>query len=373
MQNAPLSSRRRCRHAAALAVCACTAFLARANRAAPAPRIVCDEPVVRFGERFADDPPFRHDFTLRNEGDLSLEISEVENRCGCTDIVLSSRIIRPGESATLTAALSMRRRSGAVRETLTVISNDPRQLRLDLGFEGTVRPFVEVTPAAALLGRVPSDRETELRLRVMFPMERPDRLTWAEPSVPWLRVEMRTIEPDRVYEMIARTIPPLAAPHHHLQGVIRLKTASGRAGDIEIPVIGWIATPVTVMPDALPLPAAGARPLTRYIMIRAGSAQDLRIERVETPDAGIRATVMPLEDGQYHIRLEGIVPDRLAPDAAVRVRMRHDGGVEEYRIPFVREPAGAMRDSPRIFQGLLAVSYGQDSGALPPNSRDFSH
>jgi hypothetical protein len=310
---------------------ACTAA------AAPAPCIECDEPVCRFGERYADDPPLRHLFRLRNEGSVTLKITGVENRCGCTDVVSSARAIRPGESATLAATLSLRRRPGPVREVLAVLSNDPARPRLELAFEGTILPYAEVEPSAALLGRVPPDRETETHIRVTFPADRPDRIVAAESSGPWFRVEVREMDPSRAYDLAIRTAPPLVAPHLYLRGAVKVKTAGGRAGELEIPVIGWIAAPVFVLPDALPLPKTGDRPLTRFLVVRPGSASDMRIEGVEPPSVGIRSTIRPLEDGAYHIRLDGIIPDRLAPGAAVRLRIRHKEGVEERQVPFVRE------------------------------------
>ena len=305
--------------------------------AAPAPRIVCDAPVFRFGERFSDEPDLRHTFTLRNEGNLSLEIRDIENRCGCSDVTLSTRVLRPGDRADLSLAFALRGRSGAVRQSLAVLSNDPRQPRLELTIEGAVRPYIELFPMGALLGRIPDDRETTAEIRVTFPPERPDTVRAAAADRPFLRATVTEVIAQREYRITIRTVPPLSAPHGQLRGTVRVTTASGRTPPIVIPVAAWIQAPVILAPDALPVPAAGGEPLTRYLTVRAGSAADLRIEAVEPPDPGIRVTIQPLADRGFHVRLDGIRPAALAPDAAVLIRVRHAAGPAEYRIPFVRE------------------------------------
>lgn len=313
------------------------AAVVTAAGAAPAPRLVCDAPVFRFGERFSDEPDLRHTFTLRNEGNLSLEIREIQNQCGCTDLVLSSKTIRPGDSAELSVAFATRGRSGAVRQSLTVVSNDPRTPRLELAFEGAVRPYVELLPMGALLGRVPPDRETTLEIEIRFPEERPDAVLAAESNAAFLRADVKEVVPRREYIVAIRTVPPLSAPHGHLRGAVTVKTASGRKPETVIPVAGWIMAPVIVAPDALPLPAESAEPLSRYIAVRAGSARKLRIEGVDLPDPRIRVTTQPIEGEGFHIRLDGIRPAELPADAAAVVRVRHADGRAEYRVPFIRE------------------------------------
>jgi len=305
--------------------------------AAPAPRLMCEEPEFHFGERFADDPPISHTFILRNVGTTSLTIREIENRCGCTGIALSTHTVAPGSTAELRAALSLRRRPGPVRETLVVHSDDPTRPRLELAFVGVIRPDVRIEPGAALLGKVPSDRPSETILRVHFPPERPDRVVRAEVSADWFEALVEEQEADRAYLIRIRTVPPLSVADTRLRGVVRLKTQRGRGDDPEIPVVGWIADPVFVMPAALPIPRESDRPLRRYLLIRPGSAREVQTEQVEMSGGEARISVHPLEHGGWQVQLDGLVPARLPPEAVVLLRLRVDGRLEEKRIPFVRE------------------------------------
>ena len=315
------------------------AGLAATAAAAPAPRFVCDAPVFDFGERFADESPVEHRFRIRNEGDVSLLVSVRETTCGCAASELSAETLRPGESAELTVRINLKGRSGRQRHTVVLSTNDPKQPQAALTVEGGVRPEADIEPMGVLLGRIPADRETAADIRVRFPEGRPNRVLAATPDAKFLRTEVTEVAPRREYRVRILTVPPLAAPagsRGDLRAFVRVELERPLFPELVIPFIAWAAAPPTVEPAALPVPAASPVPLSRVAIVRRGAAEDLRIESVETPAPDILAEVTPLEGVGFRVRLAGIRPETLPPEAAIVIRGRAGQGPVELRVPFQR-------------------------------------
>ena len=124
--------------------------------AALAPRIVCAEPVFDFGEK-SNSEFVEHDYPIRNEGTLSLEIRGVQASCGCTAVKPSQDVIPPGGEAVIHARLDLRGRSGLQAKTITVQSNDPQTPSLILQLRGTAVQALRAEPSTLFFGRVGPD------------------------------------------------------------------------------------------------------------------------------------------------------------------------------------------------------------------------
>ena len=130
---------------------------AQAQEPAPLkPIIVCDEPAFDFGEK--NNTEFvEHDYPIRNEGTLSLEILNVRASCGCTAVKPSKDVIPPGEEASIRARFDLRGRHGFQRKSITVKSNDPNTPTLVLSLTGTAIQPLRAQPSSLFFGRVGPD------------------------------------------------------------------------------------------------------------------------------------------------------------------------------------------------------------------------
>lgn len=121
-----------------------------------APVIVCPELTYDFGER--NNTEFvEHDYPIRNEGTLSLEILNVRASCGCTAVKPSQDVIPPGGEATIRARLDLRGRHGFQRKSITVKSNDPKTPSLVMTLTGTAIQPLRAQPSSLFFGRVGTD------------------------------------------------------------------------------------------------------------------------------------------------------------------------------------------------------------------------
>ncbi len=119
-------------------------FFPTLGKAVEGYRLVCDEPVYRFGT-VDQSAVITNVFTIRNEGDLSFMLKYVHTSCGCTRGRMDKRVIDPGESVELTAVYKAIRRKGTQKKSIKIIPIHSDKPALTLYMEG----FVEI-PSARL-------------------------------------------------------------------------------------------------------------------------------------------------------------------------------------------------------------------------------
>jgi hypothetical protein len=78
-------------------------------------------------------------FNIKNTGDADLIIYDAKPSCGCTVAKLSSKDVKPGETATLEAVYNSINASGQVHKNIAVSTNDPKSQMVNLPITGTVK------------------------------------------------------------------------------------------------------------------------------------------------------------------------------------------------------------------------------------------
>ena len=208
-----------------------------------APKIVCEESSYDFGEALSSTI-VEHDYVIRNDGDLSLEIKSVRASCGCTAVNASQDIVPPGQSATIHARLDLSGRSGTQLKTITVTSNDPRNPSLQLLLKGSVAQPVTVNPVALYFGRLSG--ETGRVRTVEISSSNPITVTsfHLSGSTPGLDVEMLTpasIEPTDLHTF------QVTVTHDALPGAFHdtlvVETSSELQPTASVPLTGFVAAP----------------------------------------------------------------------------------------------------------------------------------
>jgi len=106
------------------------------------PKLVCDEPVYQFG-RVNQSVVVTNVFMIRNEGDTTFVAGMPRATCSCTKVLLSKRMIGPGETAELTAVFTAERRIGEQRKTIYLPSSDSEKPTITFYMQGFVEPFAE--------------------------------------------------------------------------------------------------------------------------------------------------------------------------------------------------------------------------------------
>lgn len=89
-----------------------------------APKIVFKSDVFNFDTVKKGDP-VSCQFHFENQGESTLEIRKIKTSCGCTAGSMDKMSYAKGEDGVVNVTLNTRNKYGHVRQTITIISNDP--------------------------------------------------------------------------------------------------------------------------------------------------------------------------------------------------------------------------------------------------------
>lgn len=220
-----------------------------------APKIVCAEPIFDFGEK--NNTEFvEHDFPIRNEGQLSLEIKDVRASCGCTAVKPSQDVIPPGGEASIRARLDLRGRNGMQVKTITVNSNDPQTPSLVLQLKGTALQALRAEPSSLFFGRVEPSAVRSRTFDVVSGRG-PIQIASVRTDNPGLVVTPVAAEPgaDGSKHRFELTLDP-ALPEGNVSGSVFVKTDLADQPEIAIPVAAFVVAPAAPAPapEAAPVP-----------------------------------------------------------------------------------------------------------------------
>jgi hypothetical protein len=121
--------------------------------AGPRPRIAFDREVHDFGV-VKQEQDLATEFTIRNDGDVTLKIGDVRSDCGCSTAVAKSKEIAPGEKTTLEVTFRTFTMSGPVSKRVKVASNDPERPEVELRVKVDIAGGIVLDPARFYFGPV---------------------------------------------------------------------------------------------------------------------------------------------------------------------------------------------------------------------------
>jgi hypothetical protein len=284
--------------------------------AGPAPRIACDATVYDFGTADSTQT-VRHAFVLRNAGDVSLRILEVDTTCGCVAGNLAGAILRPGESRPLDIRLSLDRRSGPLRKAIVVRSNDPRTPALELTIQGVVRSDFAVDPDHVFFGRLAPGAAATGRVEIVNSGP-PLSVTAVECDSTNFTARAECLEEGRRWAVHVRSAGPLRRGNH--LAAVTVRTDRRDRAIVVIPVSAAVGGAIRVAPSEIILPA-GARDATRFLLVRGAEREVFEITGVEMPGAAMRSAVETFGPGWFRVRIDGL--SAAAAGAAVTIRTTH--------------------------------------------------
>lgn len=146
-----------------------------ASEAGARPALVCQQSFRDFGKVQQGDL-LAHAFRLHNEGGASLRIRKVTASYSCRAVDAPSTV-EAGTSTTVRIECNTEGRSGLLKDTVELHTNDPKQAKLSLLLEAEVEPILAFDPAMVELSpevgtsesknvRLIGGRASEARLRV---------------------------------------------------------------------------------------------------------------------------------------------------------------------------------------------------------------
>lgn len=240
------------------------------------PQIELTPQVLDFGAVY-QDVPIRREFTVRNTGTAALTLG-VHTTCGCTVATKPRTPLPPGKSDTFTITYNTSR-IGRANKKVYIRSNDPRRGNVVIPIRGVVKRLYNALPnnRAMFHGLSEDSRETKT-ITLTSEHDEPLHLKLNKP-LEHFEVELKTIDPGRVFELQVTTKPPL--PAGWTREEIQLATGLAEADTIRIAAMARVNPRVNVSPDRVVIRSSvkAAKPYQFHVVYPAD--QDLQITGVE--------------------------------------------------------------------------------------------
>jgi hypothetical protein len=280
------------------------------------PRIFCEQPEFNFGV-VDNRTQVEHTFVIKNIGDTTLEIENVRAACGCTVADVSTRSIPPGGESRMTARLNLAGRRGQQSKPITITSNDPEQNQYTVSLVGTASEAVQLSTDRLMFGQISPGQEMTLPIDVQSGPGETINIQQVETGNEHITVAQETLESGQTRLNVTMR-GPLQPGNHN--SVIRIKTDLAARPLIEIPVFANVVGEIIHAPQELVLPPdAGSAPLTRYVVLRTGSAEAFQISQVELPDPSMTHTILPFGAQGYRLQIDNIIPSPALNGTSVKI------------------------------------------------------
>lgn len=104
---------------------------------ANAPALKADKGTFEFGNITAGEK-IEIKFLLKNIGKSNLLIHKINSECGCTEVKIKDKVVKPGTSTEITGQFDSAGQRGMINKAITLITNDPQIPNLVLWLRGTV-------------------------------------------------------------------------------------------------------------------------------------------------------------------------------------------------------------------------------------------
>ncbi len=324
-----------------------TALFGFAPAARSAPKIVPDAPAYDFGT-VDETEVVQHLFTLRNEGDLPLEIRKVETSCGCTATQVGGNQIQPGSSTPLTAKINLRGRRGRQEKTITVSTNDPAQPALVLKLSGMVTAEVEVSPVRVDFLDLKPDQVAERIITITALAGPPLQITGVDArSAAFVTARSVPLEEGKSYQIRMQSNPPFNPGVN--RGMVTVSTSNPKYPIIYLPVSLTVSSDLVVVPNAVMLPYGSGDnpPVNVKLLVRSRSGKAFQVVRTQGPSAEIVVRVLPDSPSSWKVEVDNLVPSPGINGTVLRV-FTEGTDTPELRVPIQLFSRGPVAPQPVV-------------------------
>lgn len=257
-----------------------------------APRIQISTRVWDFGQMWFGEA-CESDIEIKNVGGAVLQFMDVKSTCGCTVARPQKQALAPGESDRLHLSYNTRKGAKSVRQSVTIMTNDPAEPSVTIEVKGEVRNVFECEPGERVsFGQLTPNARVSQSVSLRNNLEQPltPRLRPLEPQQPF-EVTLQEISAGRDYKLTVTTRPPLLAGMNSAN--IVLETDSERFPTMTIPVTAYSSESVSVTPPQLVLSANATAPQTRTIRVNYLPDRPLKIVSAKSVTPGVQVQVLP--------------------------------------------------------------------------------
>lgn len=253
-------------------------------------------PIYDFGKVKSGDP-VKYTYIFTNIGNQVLELSNVQPQCGCTAAGQWTKTVELGQTGCVPIQFNTANYNGQVLKTITVACNDKTQPVALLHLKGTIWKPIEFIPPCTVLNVMPDVPNGSAIVRIVNHMEEPLNLSGPQLNNPVFKVDFKTNQPGREYQLTLSTVPPLNPGT--IVGRVTLKSSATNQPILEVPFWANVQAPVMVRPAQITLPASPLQiATTPAVTIQNNSTNPITVSSPEVNLPGVKAEVRELQPGR---------------------------------------------------------------------------
>jgi hypothetical protein len=253
-----------------------------------------------------------HDFEIRNDGDVPLQITDVKPACGCT-VASYDKTIAPGKTGKIHVVVDTVNFSGPTNKGVTVYTSDSANPQIELTVHAKIEPYIAVKPGYARYMVVRGEaQEGTIVQNLWTPDASPMDVVKVDSPFPFLTVSFRQAqEGERLAEATGKQwrvemLLSNEAPVGPLAGYVTVHTNHAKQKLVEIPISGFVRPVVAVTPpvgDFGNVELKGAS-LTKVLNVKSFATEPIKVIGVDPEGKGIQAKLQALQDGrEYQVQV----------------------------------------------------------------------
>ena len=263
----------------------------------------------------------RHRFIARNVFGEPVRIAGFNIACGCTEVRVADRVVRPsypnqeimlpeaerivlapGEQISIELALDTKKFAGQHKTTsVTVIFDRPSYSTVRLRMSAYIRQDVVANPGAVSFGVVVRGQAARKSVDVEYAGGLDWRITAVRWNAAYFDVTARELyrRSRRVGYRITVTLKP-DAPVGIVREALLLETNDPASPELEIPIDGSIQPAIMLTPSTLSLGrVALGQSVTRTLIVRGNEPFRVKEVTADTPD--VRVVFNPAKEARLHM------------------------------------------------------------------------
>ena len=198
--------------------------------AAEASRLEWDRTEARI-ELEPGEEEARAEFVVTNKGDETVRIARVKTSCGCTGSILNQKIIKPGESTTITGTFNKGKRQGLNHNKLEVFLDNQPDAVATLHMIVQVPKLVDAQPQIVYWN--PSTSKTDRQVRIKLDKRYVNQISSIEYDHSLLTIT-EDIDPDGRVDRILRIMPKSFDKQTRETVIIKARGADGMKAEARL-------------------------------------------------------------------------------------------------------------------------------------------
>jgi hypothetical protein len=257
--------------------------------------------------------------------------------------LVTTKDVPPGGAGEIKATFKSKGYNGAVKKTVTVETNDPKNRMVRLSLAGKVLAEVAVTPRYVNFGSVKKDDpRKKMKLEIEFQKDR--KIKIKEVSSESEAVIVTPVKEDAQGAEYSVSLAD-KVPSGRVTGQILVRTNSSKNPQIKVPVHAFVQGSVKVSPQLL---SFGVVPpgtkATRQITLTKSGNKPFSVKEVRKGSDRLTYEVFTEKEGEsYRIQVEFDPGDQKKGRIAERLTIVTDNGEEEtIEVPLY----GTIREKP---------------------------